>query len=118
MVLALLIASACMTKAESMSQSELTDFATRHAAAWSGQNPEDLASFYAEDGSLTVNAGGPSVGRAAIASMAGQFMEAFPDMVVKMESVSREQPGDVSLDVDRNEHRPWRYRQARSNQRI
>jgi steroid delta-isomerase-like uncharacterized protein len=73
-----------------MNDSELTDFATRYAAAWSSQNPEDLASFYAEDGSLTVNAGKPSVGRAAIAATAGEYMEAFPDMVVKMDSVSRE----------------------------
>ncbi len=73
-----------------MNQSELTDFATRYAAAWSGQNAEDLASFYAEDGSLTVNAGSPSVGRAAIAATAKEFMDAFPDMVVKMDSVSRE----------------------------
>jgi steroid delta-isomerase-like uncharacterized protein len=73
-----------------MNQSELTGFATRYAAAWSGQNPENLASFYAEDGSLTVNAGNPSVGRAAIAATARQFMDAFPDMVVKMDSVSQE----------------------------
>jgi len=90
MVLALLTSSACTTDTGSMSQSELTDFATRYAAAWSGQNPEDLASFYAEDGSLTVNGGDPSAGRAAIAATARGFMEAFPDMVVTMDSVSRE----------------------------
>lgn len=73
-----------------MNQSELTDFATRYAAAWSKQNPENLASFYAEDGSLSVNAGEPSVGRAAIAATAREFMDAFPDMVVKMDSVSQE----------------------------
>ena len=73
-----------------MNQSELNDFATRYAAAWSGQNPGDLASFYAENGSLTVNAGAPSVGRAAIAATAKEYMTAFPDMVVKMDSVSQE----------------------------
>lgn len=73
-----------------MSESELTGFATRYAEAWSGQNPEHLASFYAEDGSLTVNSGSPSVGRAAIAAKAKEFMEAFPDMAVKMDSVSQE----------------------------
>jgi steroid delta-isomerase-like uncharacterized protein len=73
-----------------MNLSELTDFATRYAAAWSSRNPEELASFYAPDGSLTVNAGNPSVGRTAIAATARQFMEAFPDMVVKMDSVSQE----------------------------
>ena len=73
-----------------MSHSELTDFATRYAAAWSGRDPDDLASFYAENGSLTVNAGIPSVGRAAIAAKAGEFMDAFPDMLVTMDSVSQQ----------------------------
>jgi hypothetical protein len=44
---------------------KLTDFATRYAAAWSSQNAASLASFYAENGSLIVNSGTPSVGRAA-----------------------------------------------------
>jgi len=50
-----------------MSPSELNDFATRYAAAWSGQDPARLASFYSEEVSLTLNSGAPSVGRAAIA---------------------------------------------------
>jgi uncharacterized protein (TIGR02246 family) len=72
-----------------MNESELTNFAIRYAAAWSSQNPERLASFYAEDGALIVNAGSPSVGRAAIAATASEFMVAFPDMVVTMDSVYR-----------------------------
>jgi uncharacterized protein (TIGR02246 family) len=73
-----------------MNQSKLTDFATRYAAAWSGQDPEELASFYAEDGSLRINAGDPSVGCVAIAAKAREFMDAFPDIVVKMDSVRQE----------------------------
>jgi len=73
-----------------MNQTQLTDFATRYAAAWSSQNPATLASFYAENGSLTVNAGAPSVGRAAITATAQGFMTAFPDMVVKLDQVSQE----------------------------
>jgi steroid delta-isomerase-like uncharacterized protein len=88
MVLAFVALTACTTRTEPMSESELADFATRYAAAWSGQNPETLASFYAEDGSLTVNAGPPSVGRGAITAKASEFMTAFPDMVVRMDSVS------------------------------
>ena len=65
-------------------------FAKRYAAAWSSQNPDSLASFYATDGSLRVNDGETSVGRAAIAAKAGEFMEAFPDMVVKMDSATLE----------------------------
>ena len=90
MVLPFFTLAACTTRMDYMNPSELTDFATRYAAAWSGQNPEDLASFYDENGSLTVNDGSPSVGRAAIAATARGFMEAFPDMVVKMDSVRRE----------------------------
>ncbi len=73
-----------------MNPTQLTDFATRYAAAWSRQNPESLASFYAVSGSLTVNDGEPSVGRAAITATASGFMTAFPDMVVKMDRVSQE----------------------------
>jgi steroid delta-isomerase-like uncharacterized protein len=73
-----------------MDESRLTDFATRYAAAWSSQNPASLASFYAENGSLTVNAGVPSVGRAAITAAAQAFMTAFPDMVVRLDRVSRD----------------------------
>jgi steroid delta-isomerase-like uncharacterized protein len=86
-VLAFLSLLACGERMGPMNESELVDFATRYAAAWSGQDREELASFYADDGSLTVNAGSPSVGRAAIAAKAGEFMDAFPDMVVQMDSV-------------------------------
>ncbi len=82
-----LVLTNCTPRTTSISQSELTDFATRYAAAWSSQNPTSLAAFYAEDGSLTVNASAASVGRAAIAATAQGFMTAFPDMVVKTEEV-------------------------------
>jgi uncharacterized protein (TIGR02246 family) len=70
-----------------MKDAALTDFATRYAAAWSSQDPESLAAFYAEDGSLIVNSGEPATGRAAITAKARSFMEAFPDMVVRLECV-------------------------------
>ena len=70
-----------------MNPAQLTDFATRYAAAWSSQNPAELASFYAEDGSLSVNAGAPSVGRTAITATASAFMTAFPDMVVRLDEI-------------------------------
>lgn len=80
----------CTSRTTSMDQTKLRDFATRYAAAWSSQNPASLASFYVENGSLTVNAGTPSVGRAAITATAQEFMTAFPDMVVRMDQVSQE----------------------------
>lgn len=73
-----------------LNSTQLTDFAIRYAAAWSGQNAASLAAFYAENGSLTVNDGAASVGRAAIAATARSYMVAFPDMVVKMDHVSQE----------------------------
>ena len=71
-----------------MDTARLRDFATRYTAAWNSQNAASVASFYAETGSLTINDGVPSVGRAAITAAAQGFMTAFPDMVVTMDSVS------------------------------
>ena len=73
-----------------MNQTDLRDFGTRYAAAWSSQNPISLASFYNENGTLTVNGGVPSIGRPAITETARAFMIAFPDMVVKMDHVSQD----------------------------
>jgi uncharacterized protein (TIGR02246 family) len=67
-----------------MTPTDLTDLGTRYAAAWSSRDPALLASFYAENGSLTVNSSSPSVGWAAVAATAQSFMTGFPDMVVKM----------------------------------
>ena len=72
-----------------MSNGDLTDFATRYAAAWSGKDPVKFAAFYDENGSLTVN-GAASVGRAAIIATAGAYMAAFPDMVVRLDSLRQE----------------------------
>ena len=66
---------------------KLTEFATRYAKAWCSQNPEKVAAFYAENGSLSVNDGPPTVGRAAIAEIAQGFMRTFPDMVVSFDKL-------------------------------
>jgi uncharacterized protein (TIGR02246 family) len=70
-----------------MDPTKLNDFATRYTAAWCSQNAASVASFFAKDGSLTINQGKPSVGRAAITVAAQGFMTAFPDLVVKMDSL-------------------------------
>jgi predicted ester cyclase len=72
---------------------ELKKFAKRYAKAWCSQNPESVAAFYAENGSLSVNDGPPAVGRAAIAEEARGFMTTFPDMVVKMDKLVRDEEG-------------------------
>jgi uncharacterized protein (TIGR02246 family) len=63
---------------------QLTDFATRYTAAWCSHEPERVAQFFAEHGSLTINRGAPAIGRAAIATAAQGFMTAFPDLIVVM----------------------------------
>ena len=79
---------------------KLSEFATRYAAAWSSQNAASLAAFYAENGSLTINGGTPSVGRAAIAATAQGFMTAFPDMVVKMDGMSQDGRSRVPAPIE------------------
>ena len=53
-----------------MTSDELNDFAARYAKAWCSQNPESVAAFFAENGSLKVNNEAPAVGRAAIPEIA------------------------------------------------
>ena len=76
-----------------MTLTELTRFAQRYAKAWCSQNPESVAAFFAENGSLSVNDGPPAVGRAAIAEEARGFMRTFPDMVVTMDKVVHDEDG-------------------------
>ena len=72
---------------------ELKEFAQRYAKAWCSQNPESVAAFFAENGSLSVNDGPPAIGRAAIGEIARGFMRDFSDMVVTMDEVTRNSDG-------------------------
>jgi hypothetical protein len=83
------------SKEKPMAGNVTRDFGTRYAAAWSSQDPARLAALYSPNGSLKVNDGPTSVGRAAITAKAKEFMTAFPDMVVKMDELVRE--GDTFL---------------------
>jgi uncharacterized protein (TIGR02246 family) len=67
----------------------LRPFAERYTEAWCSQDPDRVAGFFSPDGSLTIN-GSASVGRAAIAAAARDFMTAFPDMVVAMDGLIAE----------------------------
>jgi len=67
--------------------SELNDFAKRYAEAWCSQNPESVAAFFAENGSISINNGPPAIGRAAIAKEAQAFMTTFPDMIVTFDKL-------------------------------
>lgn len=73
----------------------MLDLATRYTAAWCSGKPDAVASFFTPAGSLTINEGKPRVGRQQIASAAQEFMTAFPDLVVRMDSITLEPHGAV-----------------------
>jgi len=71
-----------------MDATTLKEFATRYATAWCSQNAASVAAFFSPNGSLQINTGGPSVGRVAITASAQGFMTTFPDLVVRMDSLT------------------------------
>ncbi len=71
----------------------LKKFAKRYAEAWCSQDPDKVAAFFVERGSISINDGPPAVGRAAIAREAQAFMTTFPDVVVTMDKVVRDEQG-------------------------
>ena len=73
-----------------MQEAQLNDFATRYTAAWCSRKAPRVASFFEENGSLTINEGQPSIGRDAITEAAQGFMTAFPDIIVKMDGLDFE----------------------------
>jgi len=79
---------------EFMNCENLSEFAERYAKALCSQNPENIAGFFAENGSLKVNNDASAVGRAAIAAIARGFMRDFPDMIVTFDKV--ESRGDLT----------------------
>lgn len=66
---------------------DFDNFGHGYAQAWCSKRPNFVASFFAEDGSLMVNNGEPAIGREAIINVAESFMDTFPDLVVRMDSL-------------------------------
>ena len=85
---------ACSPEQKPAAADDRSSFATRYSAAWSGQDPVSFGAFYEETGSLIVN-GAASVGRDAIVETARSYMAAFPDMVVRLDSLREEQGATV-----------------------
>lgn len=81
------LVAGCSSTETPMTDAQLRAFATDYTAAWCSQTASKVAAHFAADGSLTINAGTPSVGREAITASAQGFMTAFPDMIVAMDSV-------------------------------
>ncbi len=77
-----------------MTSDKLKNFAKRYATAWSSRDPENVAAFFAERGSISINDGSPAIGRAAISKEALAFMTTFPDMVVTFDKL--EPRGDAT----------------------
>jgi hypothetical protein len=71
-----------------MDASRIREFATRYTAAWCSRDAGSVAAFFSESGSLKINAGAPSAAEPRSLQPAQAFMSAFPDMVVRMESLS------------------------------
>jgi nuclear transport factor 2 (NTF2) superfamily protein len=67
---------------------KMVTFGKDYTEAWNSKEPAKMASFYAEDGALTVNNGTPAIGRQQLAETAQSYMEAFPDMVLTMDSLT------------------------------
>ena len=64
-------------------QAHLRKFAQRYAEAWSSQDPEKVAAFYAKGGVISVNDGPPT----PMLEIARGFMRDFPDMVVTFDKL-------------------------------
>lgn len=70
-------------------------FAEAYTAAWCSQNAAGVASFYAENGSLSINGGAPAVGREAITAAAQGFMTDFPDLRVFLDDLLPQADGVI-----------------------
>lgn len=75
---------------EELKKFDIEAFAKGYAQVWCSQRPDFVASFFAEDGGLSINNGETAKGRNAIADVAKGFMDAFPDMHVSMDSITTE----------------------------
>jgi ketosteroid isomerase-like protein len=77
-------------KSDKAEYTKMVEFGQKYTDAWNSKQPEKMASFYAEDGMLTVNNGTPAIGRKQLAETAQSYMEAFPDMELTMDSLTVE----------------------------
>ena len=85
-ILILSMTTGCNSKPSDYNK--MLEFGKNYTEAWNSKEPAKMASFYAEDGVLTVNNGTPAIGRQQLAETAQSYMEAFPDMVLTMDSLT------------------------------
>ena len=70
-----------------MSLSTADALATRYTAAWNTGQPEAVAAFFAEDGSIVINGGSAWQGRNGVAAMAAGFYADVPDLALVCDGV-------------------------------
>ena len=70
------------TTPEITSPQSIRQFAEAYTAAWCSHEPDKVAAFFEEGGSLAVNDDPPAIGREAIANVARGFMTDFPNLQV------------------------------------
>ena len=73
--------------AEEKKKFDMEIFGRSYAQAWCSKRPEFVSSYFAKDGSLKVNDGAAAQGTEEITEVAKGFMEAFPDIIVTMDSL-------------------------------
>jgi len=69
--------------------------ALQYTEAWSSQDPDAVASFYATDGQICINRGDVLRGRDAVREMAAGFCAEFPDL--KLTCDAFRQAGDHAV---------------------
>lgn len=86
-VFTLILIGIVSCKSDNMEFEKMVKFGERYTEAWNSRVPANMAAHYAEDGTLIINNGTPSKGRAELAASAESFMVAFPDLHLTMDSL-------------------------------
>lgn len=66
---------------------DIREMAERYAEAWCSHSVETVVSFFEETGQTQVNGGEPIIGHAGISEVIKSFIDAFPDLVIRMDDV-------------------------------
>ena len=61
--------------------------AESYTQTWCSRSGEKVASFFEENATSIINAGTPTIGRAAIGEAMGAFFIEFPDLVLRMDDL-------------------------------
>ena len=80
---------------------ELDEFAQRYAKAWCSQNPESVAAFFAENGSIGSEQRTAGLARRLLESRADSCAFSGHDRDLRQTRAARRSDG-ISLDVDRH----------------